>query len=129
MLRCRCSFLVSSAIDSILEGSTFAMRFWVMHLEPHLLDNTGPLTRDTAVRFGVSFVKDYPLLCRIGMRHRRYCVATYTTTLAVLSVRSNGLTTATIRERGYCAFHFTQEFVANCRYNKQKDFSSRAQLR
>lgn len=74
MLWCRRGFLVGPTIDGVFERATFAVCLRVVHLEPHLLDNTGPLTRDTAVRFGVSFDKDYPLLCQIGMRHRGHYV-------------------------------------------------------
>lgn len=70
MLRRARRFLIGAAVYGILECPTFAVCLWVVHLEPHLLDNTGPLTRDTAVRRGVSLSEVYPLLCRIGMRHR-----------------------------------------------------------
>lgn len=62
MLRRRRCLLVSSPIYSVLERSTFAVCLRVVDLEPHLLDNTGPLTRDTAVRRGVSFFEENPLL-------------------------------------------------------------------
>lgn len=71
MLRCARRFLVGAAIYGILESPTFAVCLWVVHLEPHLLDNTGPLTRDTAVRRGgCPSPEVYPVVCRFGMRHR-----------------------------------------------------------
>lgn len=71
MLRRARRFLVGAAVYSVLECPTFAVCLRVVHLEPHLLDNTGPLTRDTAVRRGASLSRGLPpLLCRIGMRHR-----------------------------------------------------------
>lgn len=70
MLRRARRFLIGAAVYGVLECPTFAVCLWVVHLEPHLLDNTGPLTRDTAVCRGVFLSEVYPLLCRIGMRHR-----------------------------------------------------------
>lgn len=70
MLWCACRLFIGATIYGVFECPTFAVCLWVVHLEPHLLDNTGPLTRDTAVRRGVSLSEVYPLLCQIGMRHR-----------------------------------------------------------
>jgi len=61
MLRRARRFLVGATVYGVLERPTFAVCLWVVHLEPHLLDNTGPLTRDTAVRRGVSLSEVYPL--------------------------------------------------------------------
>lgn len=60
MLRRAGRFLVGATVYGVLERPTFAVRLWVVHLEPHLLDNTGPLTRDTAVRRGASLSEVYP---------------------------------------------------------------------
>lgn len=61
MLRRARRFLVGATVYGVLERPTFAVCLWVVHLEPHLLDNMGPLTRDTAVRRGVSLSEVYPL--------------------------------------------------------------------
>lgn len=50
MLRSARRFLIGATVYCVLECPTFAVCLRVVHLEPHLLDNTGPLTRDTAVR-------------------------------------------------------------------------------
>lgn len=72
MLRRARRFFIGATIYGVLERPTFAVCLWVVHLEPHLLDNMGPLTRDTAVRRGVSLSPEvYPVkLCRFGMRYR-----------------------------------------------------------
>lgn len=62
MLRRARRFLIGATVYSVLECPTFAVCLWVVHLEPHLLDNMGPLTRDTAVCRGVSLSEVYPLL-------------------------------------------------------------------
>lgn len=53
-------FFIGATIYGVLERPTFAVCLWVVHLEPHLLDNMGPLTRDTAVRRGVSLTRGLP---------------------------------------------------------------------
>lgn len=53
MLRRARRFLVGATVYGVFERPTFAVCLRVVHLEPHLLDNMGPLTRDTAVRRGV----------------------------------------------------------------------------
>lgn len=60
MLRRARRFLIGATIYGVLECPTFAVCLWVVHLEPHLLDNMGPLTRDTAVRRGVSLTRGLP---------------------------------------------------------------------
>lgn len=60
MLRRARRFLIGATVYGVLERPTFAVCLWVVHLEPHLLDNMGPLTRDTAVRRGVSLTRGLP---------------------------------------------------------------------
>lgn len=64
MLRSARRFLIGATVYCVLECPTFAVCLRVVHLEPHLLDNTGPLTRDTAVRRRVflSLSEIYPLI-------------------------------------------------------------------
>ena len=66
MLRRRRCFFVSPAIDRVLEGVSFAVCLGVVYLEAHLLDNTGPLTRDTAVRYGTFLFKNHPFYIRLA---------------------------------------------------------------
>lgn len=60
MLRRARRFFIGATIYGVLERPTFAVCLWVVHLEPHLLDNMGPLTRDTAVCRGVSLTRGLP---------------------------------------------------------------------
>lgn len=60
MLRRARRFFIGATIYGVLERPTFAVCLWVVHLEPHLLDNMGPLTRDTAVCRGVTLTRGLP---------------------------------------------------------------------
>lgn len=60
MLRRARRFLIGATVYGVLECPTFAVCLWVVHLEPHLLDNMGPLTRDTAVCRGASLTRGLP---------------------------------------------------------------------
>lgn len=104
MLRRARRFLIGATVYGVLECPTFAVCLWVVHLEPHLLDNTGPLTRDTAVCRGASLSEVYPLLCQIGMRHRGLAVCIVFAQRG--DVRSFCVIIGTI-ERNSPAFHVT----------------------
>lgn len=67
MLRRVCRFLIGAAVYGVLKCPTFAVCLRVVHLEPHLLDNTGPLTRDTAARRGASLSEVYPLMLFVDL--------------------------------------------------------------
>lgn len=89
MLRCAPRFLIGATVYGVFKCPTFAVCLWVVHLEPHLLDNMGPLTRDTAVCRGVFLTRVLPLppplLCRIGMRHRGPGIVYFYRSIAVMS--------------------------------------------
>lgn len=86
MLRRARRFLVGATVYGVLKCPTFAVCLWVVHLEPHLLDNTGPLTRDTAVRRGVFLTRGLPLtLSDCDMRHRGPGIVYFYRSIAVTS--------------------------------------------
>lgn len=107
MLWCACRFFIGATVYGVLECPTFAVCLWVVHLEPHLLDNTGPLTRDTAVRRGVSLSEVYPLLCQIGMRHRGLVVYCIVQRGDVRSLRDH----RDIREKLTCILRHRSRFI------------------